>query len=34
MILMSGVLWAGGYMLFCVFYAPILVRPRLDGRPG
>jgi uncharacterized protein involved in response to NO len=34
MIVMSGLLWAGCYTLFCVFYAPILVRPRPDGRPG
>jgi uncharacterized protein involved in response to NO len=34
LILTSGVLWASGFVLFCIVYAPILTRPRVDGRPG
>lgn len=30
----SGVLWAIAWGIFCVVYAPILSRPRADGRPG
>jgi uncharacterized protein involved in response to NO len=30
----SGALWAAGFALYAVRYAPWLVRPRLDGRPG
>jgi uncharacterized protein involved in response to NO len=30
----SGLLWAAGFALFVVVYAPILWRPRADGRPG
>lgn len=31
---LSGVSWALAYSLFVWVYAPILSRPRLDGRPG
>jgi uncharacterized protein involved in response to NO len=30
----AGALWALGFALFVVRYAPILLHPRLDGRPG
>lgn len=31
---LAGLLWAVAFLLFVVVYAPILVRPRADGRPG
>ncbi len=30
----SGLLWAGAFVVFTVSYWPILTRPRRDGRPG
>ena len=30
----AGLAWAGGFFLYLVVYAPILLRPRVDGRPG
>jgi uncharacterized protein involved in response to NO len=33
-LLASGLLWSAGLLLFAVIYAPILTRPRPDGRPG
>ncbi|HSV28562.1 MAG TPA: NnrS family protein [Candidatus Omnitrophota bacterium] len=30
----GGTLWALAWLLFVVVYAPIVVRPRADGRPG
>ena len=33
-IFVSGTLWCLSFLLFSVVYAPILVRPRIDGRPG
>mgnify|MGYP002630124238 CR=1 FL=1 len=30
----SGLLWMAGFGLFSYDYAPILTRPRIDGRPG
>ena len=30
----SGLLWTAAFTLFVVKYAPILWRPRVDGRPG
>jgi uncharacterized protein involved in response to NO len=33
-ILLSGLLWALAFALFLLVYAPILVSPRADGRPG
>ena len=30
----SAMLWSAAFTVFCVVYAPILSRPRLDGRPG
>lgn len=34
LIMASGVMWATAFLLFFMVYAPILWRPRLDGRPG
>mgnify|MGYP001627329993 CR=1 FL=1 len=33
-VLASGVLWAAGFGLYAVAYWGVLIRPRLDGRPG
>jgi len=33
-VLLSGLLWSGGFALYTVRYWPVLTRPRLDGRPG
>jgi uncharacterized protein involved in response to NO len=30
----AGVAWAAGFALYLVVYAPILLSPRADGRPG
>jgi uncharacterized protein involved in response to NO len=30
----SGLLWSAAFALFAVLYAPILTRPRVDGKPG
>ncbi len=32
--LVSGWMWACGFALFTLRYAPMLLRPRLDGKPG
>lgn len=32
--MVSGWLWACGFMLYAIRYAPFLIRPRLDGKPG
>lgn len=32
--LVSGWLWACGFGLYAIRYAPFLIRPRLDGKPG
>jgi uncharacterized protein involved in response to NO len=32
--MVAGGLWAAGFALYAVRYAPILLRPRLDGKPG
>lgn len=34
LLLLSGALWAVAFLLFVLVYAPILIRPRADGRPG
>ena len=34
MIDLSGALWALAFVMFLVRYAPMLVRPRIDGKPG
>lgn len=31
---LSGVLWMVAFLLFVYIYTPILIRPRVDGRPG
>ncbi len=33
-VLASAALWAAGFGLFALRYAPVLARPRLDGKPG
>jgi len=33
-VLLSAVLWSAGFGLYALRYAPILSRPRLDGKPG
>lgn len=33
-IAVSGLAWTAGFGLFCIVYAPILLRARPDGRPG
>jgi uncharacterized protein involved in response to NO len=33
-ILVSGLIWVAAYALFLVGYAPILLRPRVDGQEG
>ncbi len=30
----AGILWLAAFLLYCAVYAPILSRPRIDGRPG
>jgi uncharacterized protein involved in response to NO len=34
MIGVSGVMWSAAFLLYFAVYAPRLVRPRLDGKPG
>jgi uncharacterized protein involved in response to NO len=34
MIHLSGGLWILAFLLFCVVYLPILLKPRIDGKPG
>ena len=34
MLLASGTLWIGAFALFVYIYAPILIRPRVDGQAG
>lgn len=33
-VIASAILWIGAFALYVVVYTPILVRPRVDGRPG
>jgi uncharacterized protein involved in response to NO len=30
----GALLWAAAFVLFAVLHAPILLRPRVDGKPG
>jgi uncharacterized protein involved in response to NO len=30
----AGTLWIGAFAIYCTVYAPILSRPRIDGKPG
>jgi uncharacterized protein involved in response to NO len=34
MLTIVGFVWAAGFALYVVAYAPMLCRPRIDGRPG
>lgn len=34
LISLSGVLWMAGFLIFALVYTPILIRPRVDGKPG
>lgn len=31
---LAGALWIAAFALYCIVYAPILCRPRVDGKPG
>ena len=33
-ITLAAILWTGAFALFLFVYAPILLRPRADGKPG
>ena len=33
-IVVAAALWSSGFALYAVRYAPILIRPRRDGKPG
>jgi uncharacterized protein involved in response to NO len=33
-VVLSGLLWSGGFGLYAIRYWPVLSRPRLDGKPG
>ncbi len=33
-VLYSAALWSAGFALYAVVYGPMLIRPRIDGRPG
>jgi uncharacterized protein involved in response to NO len=33
-ILLSGLLWLASFSIFLAIYAPVLLRPRVDGQPG
>lgn len=30
----AGLLWAGAFLIYCARFAPVLLTPRPDGRPG
>ena len=34
LLMFSGMLWTAAFLIFAAVYAPILARPRADGRPG
>jgi uncharacterized protein involved in response to NO len=34
LLLVGGALWAAALALFALLYAPILLRPRIDGKEG
>lgn len=34
LLLAAGLIWGSAFALFVALYAPILLRPRLDGKPG
>lgn len=33
-LILAGILWSGGFTLYVLAYAPICLKPRVDGRPG
>ena len=33
-VVVSGVAWISAFAIFFVIYAPMLMRPRIDGKPG
>lgn len=33
-VIASGILWMVAFAIVLVIYAPILLQPRIDGRPG
>ncbi len=33
-LIISAVFWSTAFALYCLVYAPVLVRPRADGKPG
>jgi uncharacterized protein involved in response to NO len=33
-IIIAGAIWLAAFALFLIKYTPILMRPRIDGRPG
>jgi uncharacterized protein involved in response to NO len=33
-VIVSGLCWSAAFALYAVRYWPVLVRPRLDGKPG
>src|SRR6185437_15545960 len=33
-LVVSGAFWVGAFALFLWIYSPMLLRPRVDGRPG
>jgi uncharacterized protein involved in response to NO len=34
MVTAAGLLWSAGFAIYPVVHAPLLVSPRIDGRPG
>ncbi len=30
----AGLLWSAAFLIYAVVYTPILLRPRVDGKPG
>lgn len=34
LITLSGTLWMAGFLIFALVYTPILLKPRVDGKPG
>ena len=33
-VVVSGLCWSAAFALYAIRYAPVLSRPRLDGKPG
>ncbi len=34
LVIISGALWVGAFLIFVLIYTPILTQPRIDNRPG